>query len=142
ATEVTKGLTQKVAQGGTPMRAPIGYLNVRRIDDNGREIRTVEVDPERAPLITWAFEHYATGETSVTGLLRELTARGLLTAPTPTRPSAPLGKNTPYQLLTHRYYAGVIRYTGALPPGAHAPIVEPELFDKVQSLLRARTAKM
>ncbi|TNU72799.1 recombinase family protein, partial [Miniimonas arenae] len=72
ATEVTKGLTQKVAQGGTPMRAPIGYLNVRRTDDNGREIRTVEVDPDRAPLITWAFEHYATGETSVTGLLREL----------------------------------------------------------------------
>lgn len=142
ATEVTKGLTQKVAQGGTPMRAPIGYLNVRRIDDNGREIRTVEVDPERAPLITWAFEHYATGETSVTGLLRELTARGLLTVPTPKRPSKPLGKNTLYKLLTNPYYAGVIRYKGALHPGAHDPIVEPELFDKVQSLLRARTAKM
>lgn len=28
ATEVTKGLTQKLAQGGTPMRAPVGYLNV------------------------------------------------------------------------------------------------------------------
>ncbi|MFK5165266.1 recombinase family protein, partial [Propionibacterium freudenreichii] len=26
ATEVTKGLTQKVATGGTPMRAPLGYL--------------------------------------------------------------------------------------------------------------------
>ena len=142
ATEVTKGLTQKVAQGGTPMRAPIGYLNVRRTDDNGREVRTVEVDPERAPLITWAFEHYVTGETSVTGLLRELTARGLLTVPTPKRPSKPLGKNTLYKLLTNPYYAGVIRYKGALHPGAHEPIVEPELFDKVQSLLRARTAKM
>jgi len=51
ATEVTKGLTQKLAQGGTPMRAPVGYLNVRRTDDQGREVRTVEVDPERAPLI-------------------------------------------------------------------------------------------
>lgn len=141
STEVTKGLTQKVAQGGTPMRAPIGYLNVRKTDENGREIRTVEVDPERAPLITWAFEHYATGETSVTGLLRELTARGLLTVPTPKRPCKPLGKNTLYKLLTNPYYAGVIRYKGALHPGAHEPIVEPELFDKVQSLLRARTAK-
>ena len=45
AAEVTKGLSQKVAQGGTPMRAPIGYLNVRRTDEQGREIRTVEVDP-------------------------------------------------------------------------------------------------
>ncbi len=33
AAEVTKGLTQKVAQGGTPGRAPIGYLNVRRTDE-------------------------------------------------------------------------------------------------------------
>lgn len=45
ATEVTKGLTQKLAQGGTPMRAPVGYLNVRRTDEQGREVRTVEVDP-------------------------------------------------------------------------------------------------
>ena len=41
ATEVTKGLTQKLAQGGTPMRAPVGYLNVRRTDEHGREVRTV-----------------------------------------------------------------------------------------------------
>ena len=142
ATEVTKGLSQKVAQGGTPMRAPIGYLNVRHTDENGREVRTVEVDPERAPLITWAFEQYAEGETSVTRLLRDLTARGLLTVPTPKRPSKPLGKNTLYKLLTNPYYAGVIRYKGALYPGAHDPIVEPALFDKVQSLLKARTAKM
>jgi hypothetical protein len=53
ATEVAKGLTQKLAQGGTPMRAPVGYLNVRRTDEQGREVRTVEVDPERAPLIAW-----------------------------------------------------------------------------------------
>mgnify|MGYP002135274477 CR=1 FL=1 len=142
ATEVTKGLTQKVAQGGTPGRAPIGYLNVRQTDEQGREIRTVKVDPERAPLISWAFERYATGETSFTGLLRDLTARGLLTLPTPKRPSKPLGKNTLYKLLTNPYYAGVIRYKGALYPGAHEPIVEPALFDTVQSLLRARTAKM
>ena len=142
ATEVTKGMQQKLAQGGTPMRAPIGYLNVRRIDDQGREMRTVEIDPERAPLIAWAFERYATGETSVAALLRELTARGLLTVSSPKRPSKPLGKATFYSLMTNPYYAGVIRYKGALHPGAHEPIVEAELFDQVQSLLKARTAKM
>ena len=140
ATEVTKGLTQKVAQGGTPGRAPIGYLNVRRTDDQGREIRTVEVDPERAPLIAWAFEQYAGGETSVTALLRDLTARGLRSVPSPKRPSKPLGKNALYRVLTNPYYAGVIRYRGALHPGAHEPIVDPALFDQVQSLLKARNA--
>ncbi|WP_240739993.1 recombinase family protein [Leucobacter triazinivorans] len=140
ATEVSKGLTQKVAQGGTPGRAPIGYLNVRRTDDQGREIRTVDVDPERAPLIAWAFEQYAGGETSVTGLLCDLTARGLVSVPSPKRPSRPLGKNALYRMLTNPYYAGVIRYKGALHPGAHEPIVEPALFDQVQSLLKARNA--
>ena len=129
ATEVTKGLTQKLAQGGTPMRAPVGYLNVRRNDKQGREARTVEIDPERAPLIRWAFETYADGETSVTELLRDLTARGLTTVPSPKRPSKPLGKNTLYKLLTNPYYAGVIRYKGALYPGAHEPLIEPALFD-------------
>ena len=56
ASEVTKGLNQKFATGGTPMRAPIGYLNVRRKDEQGHEYRTVDVDPERAPLIQWVFE--------------------------------------------------------------------------------------
>ena len=141
ATEVTKGMQQKLAQGGTPMRAPIGYLNVRKVDEQGRELRTVEVDPERAPLISWAFERYASGETSVAALLRELTARGLRTVPSPKRPSKSLGKATFYSLLTNPYYAGVIRYKGALHPGAHEPIIGPALFDQVQSLLKARTAK-
>ena len=140
ATEVTKGLTQKLAQGGTPMRAPVGYLNVRKTAAQGREVRTVDVDPERAPLITWAFEQYATGDVSVAELLRDLTARGLTMVPSLKRPSKPLGKATFYSLLTNPYYAGVIRYKGALHPGAHEPIVEPALFDKVQSLLKARNA--
>ena len=45
-------------------------------------------------------------------------------------------------LLTNPHYAGVIRYKGALYPGAHESLINPALFDTVQSLLRARTAKM
>ena len=46
ANEVMKGLIQKAKNGGTPMKAPLGYRNVR-LFENGREIRTVEVDPVR-----------------------------------------------------------------------------------------------
>src|SRR5699024_12048130 len=42
-----------------------GYLNVRKHTEEGREYRTVEVDPERAPLIQWAFATYAAGDTAV-----------------------------------------------------------------------------
>src|SRR5699024_350128 len=56
ATELTKGMTQKAIGGGTLDKAPIGYLIARTRDDQGREVRTVELDPERAPLIEWAFK--------------------------------------------------------------------------------------
>ena len=55
----TKSL-EKVRAGGTVSKAPVGYLNVRR-RVNGQEIRTVELDAERAPLVKWAFDQYGSG---------------------------------------------------------------------------------
>ena len=138
AAEVTKGMTQKVAAGGTPSRAPIGYRNVRKCDAHGREYRTVEVDPDRAPLIRWVFDTYAKGEHTVPGLLAEATARGLATVPTPKRPSGPVGRSTFFKLLRNPYYIGQVRYQGALHPGAHEPIVDPETWQQVQTLLGTR----
>lgn len=77
AQEVMKGMRQKVLQGGTPSCALIGYLNVRRQSDDGREFRTVVIDPERAPHVAWAFEVYATGNWSVAQLVAALEKRGL-----------------------------------------------------------------
>ena len=42
----SRAASQKAKNGGTPGKAPLGYLNVRQIV-NGLEGRTVEVDPER-----------------------------------------------------------------------------------------------
>ena len=65
ANEVTKGLVQKASLGGTVSRAPLGYRNVHVTDELGRVNRTVEIDPERAHLITWAFYRYAEGDCSL-----------------------------------------------------------------------------
>ncbi|GFZ88690.1 recombinase family protein [Nesterenkonia alkaliphila] len=138
ASEVTKGLTQKVASGGTPMRAPIGYLNVRKRDEQGREYRTVEVDQERAHLIRWVFTAYATGDYSVTDLLAEVTSRGLTTVATPKRASGPVGRSTFFKLLRNPYYVGQVRYKGAVHPGSHEPLIDVETWHQVQTLLEAR----
>jgi hypothetical protein len=50
-------------RGGSVSKAPIGYLNVRE-NFEGREVRTVVLDPERAPLVRVAFELYSTGSYS------------------------------------------------------------------------------
>ena len=136
ANEVIKGSVQKAKAGGTPGRAPTGYLNVRRIV-NGQEIRTVEVDPDRGPLMAWAFEAYATGQWTLRSLLDELTARGLTSPPTPKQPSKPLGIANLQRLLRHPYYMGIVRYRGVLYPGRHEPLATPEIWQKVQEVLAA-----
>ncbi|MEV8274796.1 hypothetical protein [Microbacterium sp. NPDC077184] len=74
--ESKKGMAQKAKSGGTHGVAPIGYLNtLARID--GREVKGVALDPERAPHILWAFRTYATGDWSISMLRDALEDRGL-----------------------------------------------------------------
>ncbi|HEY2937718.1 MAG TPA: recombinase family protein [Gaiellaceae bacterium] len=136
ANEVNKGLIQKAKNGGTPTKAPIGYLNVRKLED-GREIRTVELDPERAPFVVWAFKTYATGEWTTRTLHAEVTKRGLLSKPTPKRPSRPLALSAFHDMLRNPYYIGVVRYRGVDHQGRHEPLIDKQTFDEVQRRLEA-----
>ena len=136
ATETHKGLSQKFKSGGTIGLAPIGYLNVgTRVD--GRDVRTIEIDPDRAPLIVWAFEQYATGRYSLDRLHEALTRRGLTARPTPKRAAKAISVSTLERILKNRYYIGKVRYKGAETDGTHQPLVSRELFEKVQAVLRA-----
>lgn len=136
--EVTKGMNQKIATRGTPGRAPLGYLNVRKRDPEGHEYRTVDLDPERAPLVQWAFTTYAAGNTAVDRIVAELTARGLTTVPTPQHPSKPVSKSGLFKMLHNPYYMGKIRYNGAVYDGNHTPLVDIEVWERVQRLLDSR----
>ncbi len=136
ASEVVKGMTQKAQAGGTPGKAPIGYLNRRRIDEQHREVRYVELDPERAPLVKWAFYAYATGEWSVRSIQRELELRGLTSVPTPKYPSSKLAPSAVYNMLTRPYYKGTVTYAGKSYQGTHEQLVPPEVWYQVQTLLQ------
>lgn len=137
ATETIKGLSQKAAQGGTINRAPLGYVNVGVRDDRGREVRTVQIDPERAELVTWAFKVFASGQWTTMQLHRELVRRGLTSPPSPRRPSMPIGKSTVHRILTNPYYKGDVRYKGVTYKGSHEPIVPREVWYQVQAVLDA-----
>lgn len=112
-------------------------MNVRQLAD-GLEGRTVEVDPERGPLMTWAFEAYATGDWTIRGLLAELTRRGLTTVPGPKTPSRPLQMSHLHRLLRHPYYVGLVRYQGVLYQGKHERLVDHDTWQRVRDLLTAR----
>ena len=135
ATEVIKGMGQKAKKGGHPGMAPVGYLNIREMVD-GHEIRTVAVDPERGPLVRWAFDAYASGRYSLSGLTEELKAKGLTYRATARRPVRPVGRNKVDEILRNPFYIGVVTFQGVQYEGRHVPIVSIETFAQVQALLK------
>jgi site-specific DNA recombinase len=138
ANEVNKGLIQKAKNGGTPFRAPLGYRPVRIFTDDGREVRSVEIDPERGPLVRRAFEMYATGEWTVRTLLEELTPLGLASRATPKRPSQPISGSAFHEMLRNPYYVGIVDYRGVRYEGKHQPLVSQPIYDEVQRILEAQ----
>ena len=137
ATEVVKGMSQKAASGGTNGKAPVGYLNALSRDELGREVRSVVLDEQRAPHICWVFQAYASGDWSISQVADELTDRGLSSPPTPRRPSKPLALPTVHRILTNPYYRGDVTYKGVIYPGKHEPLVAPEVWYQIQSVLDA-----
>lgn len=137
ANEVVKGMEQKAKTGGTPGKAPLGYRNVRLVTDDGREVRTVDIDPNRAPLISWAFKAYATGDWTLSRMAAELEHRGLRTRQTPKSPGRVLRQNSLHKILTTPYYMGDVTYRGVRYPGRHKPLVDETTWMRVQDVLRS-----
>ena len=138
ATEAKKGARQKAKFGGTPYKPPIGYLTAReRIE--GREIRIVITDPDRAPLVRWAFKAYATGNYTMQEITDELEERGLRYEPSRKLTARPMAKNAVNNMLRNRYYLGMVSYEGVLYPGRHEPLVDEATFEAVQAIMAART---
>lgn len=135
ASEIKKGVDQKLKAGGTPKSAPLGYLNVRETTDDGREIRTIGLDPERAPHLKWAFEQYAGGGETLKSIQMQLDERGLRTRPTPKRPSKVVSTSGVQYFLRNKYYVGTITWKGVEYDGAHPHLIDQTTFDRVQHIL-------
>jgi site-specific DNA recombinase len=131
---------QKAKNGGTLGQAKLGYLNVREKID-GREIRTVAVDQERAPYVQLAFELAATGNYTMQRLADLLTERGLWMRAQAGRPAGPISAKYLPRVLRDRYYLGFVNYKGEEYQGRHEPLVSVELFAKVQAVLDERLPK-
>ena len=137
AEKVKLGLQRKIADGGAVGKAPIGYINTReRVD--GREVRTVAVDTERAPLVQMAFEAYASGEYSLTQLTGLLEEAGLRTRQSAKCAPAPLSRTQVHRMLRNEFYIGVVSWDGTKNTEArHHPIIDRATFEKVEQVLKS-----
>jgi DNA invertase Pin-like site-specific DNA recombinase len=139
AAEAKKGLVQKAKMGGTPSKAPLGYLNVRKLIE-GQEVRTVEIDPERAPHVRWAFAAYGSGAYTLETPRAALTERGLRTRPTPRKPEKPLSRTQLASMLQNPYYVGVVRYARVEYEGRHEHLLDQHTFAKAKAVLAAHAS--
>jgi len=128
--EASKGMREKARQGIWPSRAPIGYRNIQR--DDGKKV--IEPDPDRAPLVSKVFEWAATGEQSLSGLAKLAREAGL----TMKKSGKPIQRATLHRVLHNPLYKGDVEWDGECFPGIHAPLVTPELWDRVQETLDSR----
>jgi DNA invertase Pin-like site-specific DNA recombinase len=71
-----RGMKQKIKDGETICKAPIGYLNC---EGDGKTKRGVCIDPERAPLVIKMFEVYATGVYTIDAIADLMKREGLRT---------------------------------------------------------------
>jgi DNA invertase Pin-like site-specific DNA recombinase len=114
--------------GGTP---PIGYK------PNGRSLEIVEDD---ARLIRRIFELYL--HLGNVRAVTESLGEGKIWSPTRTVAKTgrtiggvPLSRGQIYKILNNQLYVGIIEHKGQSYPALHDPIVERDLFDRVQALL-------
>ena len=125
--------------------ADIGYL------DHGPENK--ELDPERAPIIKRCFELYDSGEFSINSLTRWAQEQGLTSKPRrrkrtkseilrgvqiEEKTSLPISSSTMHQILRSQFYIGKIKHKGEWAEGLHAPLIDEELFWRVQDRLGER----
>jgi hypothetical protein len=129
--ETLKGIRGRLRQGLYPMTAPIGYL------DTGRG-NPKKPDPIAAPLVRYAFERYAAGMVGLHDLRDDLNRKGLRN-----KRGGELSLNGLSTMLNNPFYIGIIRMRrwDEMFPGIHEPIIEVELFRRVQAILNERSPK-
>jgi len=136
--DVAYKMEAKAKNGGTPGAARLGYLNVVEEID-GRKVNTIGIDSERASFVKMLFELYATGKYSFAQLHDKITEAGLRTRSTKRFPG---GREVSIHkigtLLRDRYYLGYVIHKGQEYPGHHEPLLDQNLFDRVQGVLNAK----
>ena len=128
--EVAKGVKEKLEQGWYPgTRPPIGYLH-----SGERGHKTQIIDEVKGPLVRFAFELYDTGNYSVKSLAMELKEQGLTN-----QYGKPLSKSYVHSMLKNKFYVGTMTWMKKEYTGAYEPLLDEDLFERVQARLTSGT---
>lgn len=127
---VKRGMKAKCEMGYRPTKAPLGYMPDL---SSPRGMRTIILDPDRAPYVLQAFEKVYYNGWSGRDVYNWLKDSGFRT-----RTGSIMGLSSVYRMLNNPYYCGIFE----TPPGSgqwykvnHESIISKELFENVQEKL-------
>src|SRR5438876_229496 len=124
------GMRAALEQGRWTFVPPLGYLNAPKWSG-----KSLAPDPERAPLVTRAFEDFATGRFAKEEVLDTVTRLGLRT-----RKGLTLNPQSFGRMLMNRLYAGFVEVPefGVSRRGDFDPLVSEDTFHRVQAISQGR----
>lgn len=129
--EIKKSNGAKLKRGEWPHRPPFGYKSIK---GEGNRVKHVP-DEKTAPLVRIAFELFSTGNYSLKTLSEEMGDRGLKT-----KYGRIYSTENIKKLLAKRFYIGKLVWNGKEHPGIHESIIRPDLFYRVQEVLKNRSS--
>lgn len=128
--EVLKGMTEKARQGGYQSAPPLGYKMIHSVP---------VIVPQEAFIIKKIFHLFLEDHQNPTNISRQLNEEGFKTK----RGGTFQSRSITY-ILTNPFYTGKIRWNQhkdlILTNGIHEPIISPQDFQTVQSLLTKTSA--
>lgn len=119
-------LSQKVKRGMNESRQKGNYLGGYVLYGYYVENKKVYIDEEKAKVVRYIFECYASG-IYVKFIIDELTRHGILNK------GKPFAKNTVYQMLANEKYLGIVRHNNEIFRNIYPQIVPDDLFNLVKN---------
>ena len=121
--EVKKGQRGMLEEGKWPGGAsPTGYKKIDKL---------LVPDEPRATFVVKAFQLYASGGYSLKTLKKALDKEGFRSLQ-----NKPLTRSNYHNILINPIYYGTMKWSDHLYEGKHQPLIDKQLFDRVQEMLR------
>lgn len=117
---VKRGNRQKLRNGVWPSKAPYGYIN-------NPKTRGIDVDLELSKVVRKAFQLFAEGNISFTGISQFIFKFGIKR-----NGDKSIKVGQVKNMLSNRFYLGILKYAGEYYQGTHKTFISKKLFDEVQ----------
>src|SRR3989304_9157002 len=117
---VKRGNRQKLRNGVWPSKAPYGYIN-------NPKTRGIDIDEEKSKVVKKSFQLFADGNISFVEISKLMHKFGIYKLD-----GEPVKVDQVKNMLSNRFYLGVLKYAGEYYQGSHKTFIRKKLFDEVQ----------